>query len=115
MEGSSLVLRESTGDGYKYQNIIVGKVTPYKLVQLLSSLHQQKGLVLSNPIIAYLGGASVLLEKYGGEKAIEVMLLSASHCKMPWSFKYILGLAEKIIKSQQSEIGSLIEDVLWSK
>ena len=103
-------------NGSKYQNILDNdcEVTPYHLVMLLASLHQQKGLCLAFDSIAYIVGSTKLLKQYGPTQAVNLTILSAHHCGHPWSFKYILTLAEThAVKEERTKIGSLIEGLIY--
>ena len=73
----------------------IKKVTPYVLIKLLDSLHRQKYLTLRNSQSTYIKGACKLMDRLGSEKAVECVLLSAKYAKHPWSFKFILKLAEE--------------------
>ncbi len=92
------------------------KITPYTLIKLLDSLHRQKSLTLRNPLGAYIRDAYKLLDTLGPELSIECILLSAKYAKHPWSFKFILKLAnerfvcDKVIK-ESNTIHDLINEV----
>lgn len=86
------------------------KVTPYSLVMLLSSLHQQKNLLLKNVPGAYIPGAKKLLEGIGSDNAIECLMLSACRTQHPWSFKFVLKLAEDFV-CKRDTVSQIIEDI----
>lgn len=91
------------------------KVTPYGLVLLLFSLHQQKNLIPKNVSGAYIPGAKKLLEVVGSKNAVECLMLSAKHTQYPWSFKFVLKLAEDYFACENIQknetVNQVIEDI----
>jgi len=74
----------------KFNNIYTGrKVTPYILTKLLEDLHRQKRLKLPRPAYTYTSQAKTLLDKFGEDKSVELLLWSAELSKNPWSFKFV--------------------------
>lgn len=96
--------------GSQYVNPYAGqKVTSYYLVSLLSSLHCQKHLNLKNPFVAYLKDAEKLLNEVGSDKAVSLVLLSAKYARHPWSFKFVLRLAEDCVHPETEESLTTLE------
>ena len=90
------------------------KVTSYNLALLLHSLHQQKNLTLKNSLGAYIPGAKKLLEIVESKDAVECLMLSARYAKYPWSFKFVLKLAEDYFvcdKKEGMNTNQIIEDI----
>lgn len=112
-EGVVPISRVSGTKKKQFINPYVGKVrlTPYELVTLLCSLHQQKGFTLKYERVVYINDAKKLLLQYGSERSCTLMLLAAEYAKHPWSFQFISKVGGEHFLEERSELSKAIEGI----